>query len=105
MIDKLAKECTELLGNMRDATKEERDSIICQFYFRRYWNKILGNIREGKGEIEMRDEDCLIVAFDRCEKDGSLLMVSRRTKDDKIHIVNLIRDNAEGLYLRLTKGE
>ena len=53
----------------------------------------------------MRNEDCLIVAFDRCEKDGSLLMVSRRTKDDKIHIVNLIRDDAEELYLRLTKGE
>ena len=53
----------------------------------------------------MRNEDCLIVAFDSCEKDGSLLMVSRRTKDDKIHIVNLIRDDAEELYLRLTKGE
>lgn len=77
---------------------------VSQIYFRRYWNKILGNIREGKGEIEMRDEDCLIVAFDRCKED-SLLMVSRRTKDGNIHIVNLIRDNAEGLYLRLTKGE
>ena len=53
----------------------------------------------------MRTEDCLIVSFDRCEKDVSLLMVSRRTKDGKIHIVNLIRDDAEELYLRLTKGE
>lgn len=27
MIDKLVKECTEILGTMRDATKEERDNI------------------------------------------------------------------------------
>ena len=47
-------------------------------------------------------EDGLFIGFDSYEKESSILMVSRRTKNNGMEIVNIFKnEEAEDLYLKL----
>ena len=47
-------------------------------------------------------EDGLFIGFDSYEKDSSILMVSRRTKNNGMEIIKIFKnEEAEDLYLKL----
>ena len=52
----------------------------------------------------MNKEDGLFVGFDYCEKQGAMLMVSRRKPNNAMEIVSIFsHEEAEDLYLKLIR--
>ena len=60
-------------------------------------------LRIGKDAKDMKNiEDGLFIGFDSYENESSILMVSRKTKNNGMEIVKIFKnEEAEDLYLKL----